>query len=131
MSQELSSKCKLDKATFSNNFTSARVGNKIIDSQQGRVCYDHLVSNEREWNDNYCFIKNNIEKSLNLADLVIVFFSPDAYSCHICGVWYNGSYAVAGKPIRTVGATDCDFSVRLVQSIRPPLFKGRITLSSV
>ena len=46
----------------------------MIDSQRGaqrRVGYKHHVSNGREWNN--CSIKNNYEKLLNLADLVIFF----------------------------------------------------------
>ena len=39
---------------------------------------------------------------LNLADLVTFSFPSDAYYYHICGAWYNGSYAMAAKPIRTL-----------------------------
>ena len=58
VSQWLSFKFKLDKATFSDFSTSARVRCKIIDSQQGaehRVDYNHLVSNERDWNNWFFF----------------------------------------------------------------------------
>ena len=80
---------KLLIALFLNYFTSALAapvvggeesGSKMIDSQGGaerRVVSNHLVSNKREWNN--CFIKNNHEKMLNLADLVIFSFLPLPY----------------------------------------------------
>ena len=36
------------------------------------LAISHLVSNKRKWNN--CFIKNNHEKLLNTADLVIISF---------------------------------------------------------
>ena len=50
----------------------ARVGYEMIDSQRGaqrRVGYNHLISNKREWNN--CFIKNNQEMLLHLADFAL------------------------------------------------------------
>ena len=50
----------------------ARVGYEMIDSQRGaqrRVGYNHLISNKREWNN--CFIKNNQEMLLYLADFAL------------------------------------------------------------
>ena len=44
----------------------------MIDCQRGaqrRVGYNHLISNKREWNN--CFIKNNQEILLDLADLAL------------------------------------------------------------
>ena len=90
VSQWLSSKGKLDKATFSNDFTRACVEYKIIDSQQGaerRVGFNHLVSNEREWNN--CFVKNNNEKLVNLADLVIFFLFPLTHTLTIIFVGHG------------------------------------------
>lgn len=52
-----------------------------------------------------CFIENNHQILLKLADLVIFSFLADVYSYHICGAWYNCSYpkyAKAAKPIKTV-----------------------------
>ena len=47
-------------------------------------------------------LKINHENSLNLTDLVLFSFPPDAYSYHICGVWYNGSYIMATTQIKTL-----------------------------
>ena len=44
----------------------ARVGYEMIDSQRS---YNHLISNKREWNN--CFIKNNQEIFLDLADFAL------------------------------------------------------------
>ena len=46
-------------------------------------------------------IENNHEKSLSPANLVIFPFPPEACSYHICGAWYNGSYTMATRPIKT------------------------------
>ena len=47
----------------------ACIGYEMIDSQRGaqrRVGYNHLIYNEREWNN--CFIKNNQVILVGLAD---------------------------------------------------------------
>ena len=46
----------------------ACVGYEMIDSQRG-AGYNHLISNKREWNN--CFIKNNREILLYLADFAL------------------------------------------------------------
>ena len=49
-----------------------RIGYERIDSQQGawhRVGYNHLICNKRECNN--CFIKNNQEMLLDLADFAL------------------------------------------------------------
>ena len=75
----------------------------MIDSQRGaqrRVGYNHLLSNEREWNN--CFVKNSHENSLNPAGLV-KNFPLDDFSYHICRAWYNdGSYTMDAKPIKSL-----------------------------
>ena len=46
----------------------------MIDSRRGalrQVGYNHLISNKRQWNKNYCFIKNNQELLLDLADFAL------------------------------------------------------------
>ena len=48
-----------------------RVGYEMLDSQQGvssRVGYNHLISNQREWNN--CFIKIALKISMNLPHLI-------------------------------------------------------------
>ena len=48
------------------------------------------------------YYKNNHEKSLNPAGLVIVAFLPDADSYPISRAWCNGSYTMAAKSIKTL-----------------------------
>ena len=45
----------------------------MLDSQQGvssRVGYNHLISNQREWNN--CFIKIALKISMNLPHLIFL-----------------------------------------------------------
>ena len=54
------------------------VGYEMIHSQLGpkrRVGYNHLISNKREWPN--CFIKNNQEVLLDLADFALQEQSED------------------------------------------------------
>ena len=84
---------------FNNYSTSAR---------WIRVCYNHLMSNKREWNN--CFITNAHKISRILLALICknnrfsacFSFWADAYSCHIWRAWYNGSYTKMAKPIRAL-----------------------------
>ena len=75
----------------------------MIDSQLGAtllVGYDHLISNKREWNN--CFIKNNQEILLDFADFALqgqLEVIPVTVS--FSRVWYNGSYTMAAKPIKS------------------------------
>ena len=64
------------------------------------VGYNHLISNKREWNN--CFIKNapkyrkldyNKTKRPN---------KNHAYARHFCRSWYNGSFTVMSKPMKTL-----------------------------
>ena len=78
----------------------ARVGYEMIDSKRGawrRVGYNHLISNKREWNN--CFIKNNQELLLDLADFSMKEQPEDNLTAAISRAWYNGSYTMAAKPI--------------------------------
>ena len=83
----------------------ARIGYEVIDSQRGakrRVCYNHLISNKREWNNNYCFIKNHQQILLNFADFAWLEQPEGNLMVAISRVWYNGSYTIAAKPIKTL-----------------------------
>ena len=75
----------------------------MIDSQRGalrRVGYNHLISNKREWNN--CFIKNNKEILLNLADFALQEQLEVNLMVAISRAWYNGSYTMAAKPIKSL-----------------------------
>ena len=81
----------------------ARVGYEVIDSQRGakrRVGYNHLISNKREWNN--CFIKNHQQILLNFADFAWLEQPEGNLMVAISRVWYNGSYTIAAKPIKTL-----------------------------
>ena len=81
----------------------ARVGYEVIDSQRGakrRVGYNHPISNKREWNN--CFIKDYQQILLDFADFAWLE-QPEGNSMDLISrVWYNGSYAIAAKPIKTL-----------------------------
>ena len=84
------------------NIPRARVGYEMVDSQRGalrRVGYNHLVSNKREWNN--CFIKNNQEILLDLADFASRTTARQ-FMVAISRTWYNGSYTIAAKPIKSL-----------------------------
>ena len=81
----------------------ARVGYEVIDSQRGAKClvgYNHLISNKREWN-NY-FIKNHQQILLEFADFAWLEQPEGNLTDAISWVWYNGSYTIASKPIKTL-----------------------------
>ena len=81
----------------------ARVGYEVIDSQRGakrRVGYNHLISNKREWNN--CFIKNHQQILLDFADFAWLEQPEGNLMDAISQVWYNGSYTIAAKPIKTL-----------------------------
>ena len=50
-----------------------RVGYEIVD--YSRVGYNHLISNQREWNN--CFIKKAHKISLDLPDLILWENTPE------------------------------------------------------
>ena len=75
----------------------------MIDSQLGAtrlVSYTHLISNKREWNN--CFSKNNQEKLLDFADFVLQEQLQHNLMVSISRAWYNGSYTMAAKPIKSL-----------------------------
>ena len=75
----------------------------MIDSQQGakrRVGYNHLISNKRKWNN--CFIKNNREILLDLTDFAVQERPEGNLMVAISRPWYNCSYTMAAKPIKSL-----------------------------
>ena len=75
----------------------------MIDSQRGkkrRVGYNHLISNKREWNN--CFIKNSSTNIARFADFAWLGQPEGNLMDAISRVWYNGSYTIAAKPIKTL-----------------------------
>ena len=75
----------------------------MIDSQRGakrRVGYNHLISNKRKWNN--CFIKNNQEILLDLTDFAVQEQPEDNLMVAISRPWYNCSYTMAAKPIKSL-----------------------------
>ena len=63
--------------------------------------YNHLISNKRKWNN--CFIKNHQQILLDFADFAWLEQPEDNYLMNaISRVWYNGSYTIAAKPIKTL-----------------------------
>ena len=74
----------------------------MIDSQRGakrRVGYNYLISNKREWNN--CFI-NNQEMLLDQADFALQEQLEGNLMVAISRAWYNGSYTMAAKPIKSL-----------------------------
>ena len=55
---------------------------------------------KREWNN--CFIKNNQEILLDLADFTLHQQAEDNLMVAISRAWYNGSYAMATNPIKSL-----------------------------
>ena len=81
----------------------ARVGYEVTDSQRGtkrRVGYNHLISNKREWNNNYCFIKTHQQVMQDFTDFAWLEQPECNLRDPISRVWYNGSYTIAAKPIQ-------------------------------
>ena len=75
----------------------------MIDSQRGAtrlVGYNHLISNKCEWNN--CFIKNNQEILLVLTDFAVQEQPEGNLMAAISRPWYNGSYTMAAKPIKSL-----------------------------
>ena len=64
------------------------IGYEMIDSQ--RVGYNHVISNNHEWNN--CFIKNNQEILLDWADFALQEQPEDNLMVAISQARYNGSY---------------------------------------
>ena len=67
---------------------------------RARVSYNHFISNKREWNS--CFIKNNHEILLNLANFALQEQPEENLMVAISRPWYNDSYTMAVKPIKSL-----------------------------
>ena len=83
----------------------ARVGYEMIDSQRGatrRVGYNHLISNKRKWNN--CFIKNNQEILLDLADFAVQEEPADNLMVAILG---HGIMADIPWPLSQSNPSNC------------------------
>ena len=65
-----------------------------------RVGYNHLISNKREWKN--CFIKNNQEMMLDLADFALQEQPEENLIIIFTRAWYNGSYTMAAEPIKSL-----------------------------
>ena len=75
----------------------------MIDSQRGakrRVGYNHLIFIKRSWNN--CFIKNYQQILLDFADFALLEQPEANLMDAISRVWYNGSYTIAAKSIKTL-----------------------------
>ena len=91
------------KQTYLTIIPRARVGYEVIDSERGakhRVGYNHLITNKREWNN--CFIKNHQQILLDFADFAWLEQLQGNLMDAISRAWYNGSYTIAAKPIKTL-----------------------------
>ena len=85
----------------------------MIDSKRGakrQVGYNHLISNKREWNN--CFIENHQQILLDLADFGWLEQPESNLMDAISRVWYNGSYTIAAKPIKTL---ELHYTCRMIQ----------------
>ena len=72
-------------------------------SQRGAkrlVGYNHFTSNKREWNN--CFIENNLEILVDLADFALQEQPEDNLMVIISRAWHNGSYTMAAEPIKSL-----------------------------
>ena len=75
----------------------------MIESQRGacrRVGYNHLRSYKREWNSNILF--NNQDILPDLANFPLQKQPKNNLMVAISRAWYNGSYSVAAKPIKSL-----------------------------
>ena len=105
----------------------ARVGYEVKDSQRGakrRVGYNHLISNKREWNN--CFIKNHQQILLDFADFACLEQPEGNLMDAISRVWYNGSYTIAAKPIKTL-----ELHYTMIQYLKNIYIYGLETVVSV
>ena len=64
------------------------------------VGYNHFISNKHEWNN--CFIENNQEILLDLANFALQEQPEDHLMVTISRSWYNDSYTMAAKPIKSL-----------------------------
>ena len=83
----------------------ACVGYEVIDSQRGakrRVGYNHLISGTSASGIIICFIKNHRQILLDFANFPWLKHPEGNLMDSISRVWYNGSYTIAAKPIKTL-----------------------------
>ena len=64
------------------------------------VGYNHPISNKHEWNN--CFFKTKQEILLDLADFAFQEQPEDNLMVAISWVWYNGSYTMPAKSIKSL-----------------------------
>ena len=77
----------------------------MIDSQRGekrRVGYNHIISNQRELVEQLFYSKNNHFILLDLTGFALQEQPEDDSMVAISRTWYNGSYSVAPKPIKSL-----------------------------
>ena len=81
----------------------------------------HLISSKREWNN--CFIKNYQQILLDFANFAWLERPEGNLMDAICRVWYNGSYTIAAKPIKTLELhyTMIQFLIIMISSRRRPI----------
>ena len=75
----------------------------MIDSQRGKwrpAGYNHTISNKHACNN--CFIKNNQEIFLDLADFTLQEQHEGNLMVALSRAWYNGSYTMTAKPIKSL-----------------------------
>ena len=89
-----------------------------------RVGYNHLISNKCEWNN--CFIKNNQEILLDFADFALREQPEDHSMVAISRAWYNGSYTMAAKPIKSLELHYTMVQFLIIKNIFVPQFKLRL-----
>ena len=61
-----------------------------------------IIPNNYCFLNNYCFIKNNQELLLDLADFAWKEQPEENLLVAIPWTWYNGSYTMAAKPIKSL-----------------------------
>ena len=74
-----------------------RIEKNLIHGYNG---YNHLISNKREWNN--CFIKNHQQILLDFVDFAWLEQPEGNLMDAFSPLWYNGSYTIAAKPIKTL-----------------------------
>ena len=69
-----------------------------------KVGYNNRISNKRKCINCFVFcLRNNLEILLDLTDFALQEQPEDNIMIAISRAWYNGSYTVAVKPIKSLG----------------------------
>ena len=79
-----------------------------------------LISNKRGWNK--CFIKRNQEILLDLADFALQKQREDNLTVAIFRAWFNGSYTMAAKPMKSL-----ELHSSIISSFELPFFVGDLS----